>query len=128
MCCLYCLIWVYNLIMNRQPHVYETSFSDISTEKVVLQQKPLPGKTTVWICQNKNNFFLIRQPLYLQLVSALVILFERRYGFITSGILFIYWLLQLIAGIVIFQSKVKEATRDVSRLCFVRRLFHTFPL
>ena len=46
-------------------------------------------------------------------MSLLIIHVERKKGFITSGVLFLFWALLTVAGIVPFHSKIFRATEVV---------------
>ena len=48
-------------------------------------------------------------------MSVALVQVERRKGFITSGIQFLFWLLLFVTGIVPFYSKILDAT-DLVRL------------
>ncbi|XP_021341468.1 multidrug resistance-associated protein 1-like [Mizuhopecten yessoensis] len=52
-------------------------------------------------------------------LTALLIQFEKRSGFITSGILFLYWLMMTIAGIVPFYSKIIQKEYEDDLFTFI---------
>ncbi|XP_060079836.1 multidrug resistance-associated protein 1-like [Ylistrum balloti] len=52
-------------------------------------------------------------------LTALLIQLEKRSGFITSGILFLYWLLMTIAGIVPFYSKIIQKVYEDDLFTFI---------
>ncbi|XP_050416421.2 multidrug resistance-associated protein 1-like [Patella vulgata] len=71
------------------------------------------------------------------LVTTILVQFERSRGFITSAILYIFWLLLFIAGIIPFYTKIinKEYENDLFRFVlyyiyfafvFVELILHTF--
>lgn len=45
---------------------------------------------------------------YFQMLSAVLIQLERGKGFITSGVLFVFFLLMTLAGIVPFYTYIEE--------------------
>ena len=52
-----------------------------------------------------------------QIVSTVLVQVERKKGFITSGVQFIFWLLLFIAGIIPFYSKILDAQDAVRCAC-----------
>ena len=50
-----------------------------------------------------------------QLAAAVIAQRERFKGFITSGILFIFWLLLVLCGIIPFYSKILQRQNNVSK-------------
>ncbi|XP_048239875.1 multidrug resistance-associated protein 1-like [Haliotis rufescens] len=72
--------------------------------------------------KGSNTYFLadVVAPSVQSLTFLLALLFiflERRKGLITSGVLFLFWVFQIVAGIVPFYSKIKLQTyqQDVLR-------------
>lgn len=52
-------------------------------------------------------------------LTALLIQLEKRSGFITSGVLFIFWFLMTVAGIIPFYSKIMEKEYNKNIFAFV---------
>ncbi len=91
------------------------------------------GKTRVWFwpwVQMKDGSKSIHKTIHFlfnensfQVASTVLMHVERRKGFITSGILFIFWFLLFLAGIVPFYSKILQALDVVSSLKTQRGIF-----
>ena len=65
-------------------------------------------------CCSVHMCILLNYLSLFQILSTVLVQIERRKGFLTSGIQFIFWLLLFIAGVIPFYSKILNATDIVS--------------
>jgi len=77
--------------------------------------KLLLKKDIIYITSNCKYYNL---SFTCQGTTVLVIQYGRLRAVRTTGVLFVYWLLQLIAAVLILQSKSRSAASQVGGCCF----------